>query len=125
WFTYPGEENWIPLTTDRVKEIHQLNKEGVRPEEIGAVVLEEVVEEKPVSYDYENVVGQDSLTRLDERNKKKRRSKGKRKPDGQRPGPKPENKARNAGQSAPPSPANEGKPKSKKRFRGNRRGKSG
>src|SRR5690554_1845418 len=80
WFTYPGEENWIPLTTDRVKEIYQLNKEGVKPEEIGAVVLEEVVEEKPVSYDYENVVGQDSLTRLDDRNKKKRRSKGKRKP---------------------------------------------
>src|SRR3546814_9461386 len=54
WFSYPGEENWIPLTTDRVKEIHQLNKEGVKPEEIGAVVLEEAVEEKPVSYDYAN-----------------------------------------------------------------------
>jgi len=80
WFSYPGEENWIPLTTDRVKEIHQLNKEGVKPSEIGAVVMD-AVEEKPVIYDYENVVGQDSLTRLDERNKKKRRSgKNKRKP---------------------------------------------
>ncbi|MGV3763495.1 PSP1 domain-containing protein [Parapedobacter sp.] len=137
WFTYPGEENWIPLTTDRVKEIHQLNKEGVKPEEIGAVVLEEVVEEKPVSYDYENVVGQDSLTRLDDRNKKKRRSgKGKRKPDERRAGGKPENKARNTGQSTTKkddaaerkgdATAGEGKPKSKRRFRGNnRRGKPG
>jgi len=130
WFTYPGEENWIPLTTDRVKEIYQLNKEGVKPEEIGAVVLEEVVEEKPVSYDYENVVGQDSLTRLDDRNKKKRRgAKGKRKPDGKRQGAKPESKARPAGQPDPKKndvPAGEGKPKSKRRFRGNnRRGKPG
>ncbi|MEC3878026.1 PSP1 domain-containing protein [Parapedobacter sp. 10938] len=130
WFTYPGEENWIPLTTDRVKEIHQLNKEGVKPEEIGAVVLEEVVEEKPVSYDYENVVGQDSLTRLDDRNKKKRRSgKSKRKPDGKRPAPKPENRVRTAEQSAEKkgsATTGEGKPKSKRRFRGNnRRGKPG
>src|SRR5690606_25139770 len=90
WFSYPGEENWIPLTTDRVKEIHGLNKEGVKPEEIGSVVME-APEEKPVTYDYENVVGQDSLTRLDERNKKKRRSaKPKRKPEakkGTAPGP--------------------------------------
>src|SRR5690606_25793090 len=72
WFSYPGEENWIPLTTDRVKEVHALNKEGVKPAEIGAVVLD-APEEKPATYDYENVVGQDRLTRLDERNKKKRR----------------------------------------------------
>lgn len=149
WFTYPGEENWIPVTTERVKEIHQLNKEGVKPAEIGAVVLDEPQEEKPIGYDYENVVGQDSLTRLDDRNKKKRRtSKGKRKPDGQRP--RPENDTRSAGQSAAKkgdspakkadvsarkmdtstkkadAPADEGKPKSKRRFRGNnRRGKPG
>lgn len=137
WFSYPGEENWIPVTTDRVKEINQLNREGVKPEEIGAVVLEDVVEERPVSYDYENVVGQDSLTRLDDRNKKKRRGgKGKRKPEGNRPAPKPEGKASTAGRPATKkddapakkgdTPAGEGKPKSKRRFRGNnRRGKPG
>ncbi|WP_262247735.1 PSP1 domain-containing protein [Parapedobacter soli] len=130
WFSYPGEESWIPLTTDRVKEINQLNKEGIKPEEIGAVELEEVVEEKPVSYDYENVVGQDSLTRLDDRNRKKRRgNKGKRKPDGIRPEPKAEGKARAAGQGGPrksDAPDAEAKQKSKRRFRGNnRRGKPG
>lgn len=79
WFSYPGEENWIPLTTDRVREIHQLNKEGVKPAEIGAVAMEPI-EEKVASYDYENVVGQDSLTRLDDRSKKKKRSGKKKKP---------------------------------------------
>jgi len=133
WFSYPGEENWIPLTTDRVKEIHQLNKEGVRPEEIGAVVME-VVEEKPVSYDYENVVGQDSLTRLDDRNKKKRRaSKNKRKPDGKGAAPKQlqdkpvnkENTANPAASQAENKPT-DAKPKPRKRFRGNnRKGKPG
>jgi len=45
WFSYPGEENWIALTTTRVKEISQLNKEGIKPEELG-VVLKESAEEK-------------------------------------------------------------------------------
>lgn len=76
WFSYPGEENWIPLTTERVKEIHEMNKAGVRPAELGAAVLAPT-EEKAPTFDYENVVGQDSLTRLDERNKKKRRKKKK------------------------------------------------
>ena len=141
WFSYPGEENWIPLTTDRVKEIHGLNKEGVKPEEIGSVVME-APEEKPVTYDYENVVGQDSLTRLDERNKKKRRSaKPKRKPEakkGTAPGPsrdksRPPKQAKSAQPQKEAKPV-EGKEKStdakasrpKRRFRGNnRKGKSG
>ena len=133
WFSYPGEENWIPLTTDRVKEINQLNKEGIKPEEIGAVVMD-AVEEKPVVYDYENVVGQDSLTRLDERNKKKRRStKSKHKPEAKKAAPKqtpqkPDGKVPNTKQAKPENTATEGKPqKPKKRFRGNnnRKGKNG
>lgn len=71
WFSYPGEENWIPITVARVKEIHALNKDGVKPEEMGEVVIQPK-EEKVVSYDYENVVGQDSLTRLDEKGKKRK-----------------------------------------------------
>ncbi|RQP07593.1 MAG: hypothetical protein EAS52_26100 [Parapedobacter sp.] len=134
WFSYPGEENWIPLTTDRVKEIYQLNKEGVKPAEIGAVILE-APEEKPVIYDYENVVGQDSLTRLDDRSKKKKRSgKSKRKPDGKKAAAAPpQGKAAEPGIPAKQpatekenKPAEAKAPKSKKRFRGNnRKGKGG
>ncbi len=71
WYSYPKAENWIPLPVDKVKEFIEMNKEGKKPEElVSPIVTEEV--EKPIVYDYENVVGQDSLTRLDERNRKKK-----------------------------------------------------
>ncbi|MGZ3756607.1 MAG: PSP1 domain-containing protein [Mucilaginibacter sp.] len=82
WFSYPREESWIPIPIHRVKEIQQMNKEGKLPEDLGEVVE---IETKPVKIlDYENVVGQDSLTRLDERsrnkNKNKNRNKNKKQP---------------------------------------------
>src|SRR3569833_688983 len=65
WFSYPGEESWLPLPIARVKEIQQMNRDGVIPPDLGEIVE---VETKPAKVlDYENVVGQDSLTRLDER----------------------------------------------------------
>lgn len=70
WFSYPKEESWIPLTLARVKEVQQMNREGVLPEDLA--VISEVVVAPPKVLDYENVVGQDSLTRLDERNRKKK-----------------------------------------------------
>lgn len=79
WFSYPMAENWIPLTIDRVKQIQQMNKEGVFPPDL---LEEPEAETKPVvkAPDYENVVGQDSLTRLDDnRNKKKSKNKNRNK----------------------------------------------
>ncbi|GGH10156.1 hypothetical protein GCM10007352_15850 [Mucilaginibacter phyllosphaerae] len=65
WFSYPREESWVPMPIAKVKEIQQLNREGIIPADLGEVVE---METKPVKVlDYENVVGQDSLTRLDER----------------------------------------------------------
>lgn len=87
WFSYPMDESWIPLAIKRVKEIQVLNKEGVKPEDL----QDEAVElEKPVIakvLDYENVVGQDSLTRLDDKaNKRKKPNRNnKSKPQGQKP----------------------------------------
>ncbi len=84
WFSYPNDENWIALDLARVKEIQKLNKEGIKPEFLKELVAEK---DKPVVakvFDYENVVGQDSLTRLDNksvRNKKNNRKKGN-KPNG-------------------------------------------
>lgn len=71
WFSYPNEENWIPIEISRVKEIQKLNKEGVKPEDLKAEAadLETIA---PKVLDYENVVGQDSLTRLDDRNRRKK-----------------------------------------------------
>ena len=77
WFSYPMEDSWIPLEIDRVKEIQQQNKDGIFPPDLGESVE---IESKPVKVlDYENVVGQDSLTRLDERNRNKKKTKNKNK----------------------------------------------
>ncbi|QEM13219.1 regulatory iron-sulfur-containing complex subunit RicT [Mucilaginibacter rubeus] len=85
WFSYPGEESWVPLPIKKVKEIQQQNKDGVLPEDLGEIVVVEAAPAKVL--DYENVVGQDSLTRLDERrnnNKKKNKNRNKnQKPGGQ------------------------------------------
>lgn len=86
WFSYPNQENWIPIEISRVREIQKLNKEGIKPEDL----KDEAAELEPVQptkiLDYENVVGQDSITRLDERQnnkkKKKRNNKSRPKPDG-------------------------------------------
>ncbi len=68
WFSYANQEDWIPLKVDRVKEIMAMNKKGEKPVNL----KDEAVELKTTAivekvHDYENVVGQDSLTRLDER----------------------------------------------------------
>ena len=76
WYVYPGEENtWIPLDINRVKEIQAMNRNGEKPEDLKDLALE-IEETKLVvkAFDYENVVGQDSLTRLDEKAKKKKKS---------------------------------------------------
>lgn len=78
WFSFPGDENWISLEIDKVKQIAEGNKDGIIPEDLIEVKETVEVTVKPVTYDYENVVGQDSLTRLDEKGKKKKRPSRKR-----------------------------------------------
>jgi len=78
WFSFPGDENWISLEIDKVKQIAEGNKDGIIPEDLIEVKETVEVAVKPVTYDYENVVGQDSLTRLDEKGKKKKRPSRKR-----------------------------------------------
>ena len=83
WFAYPREESWIPLPIHKVKEIQAMNKEGVIPPDLGELAELETKLTAKV-FDYENVVGQDSLTRLDERrnsNKKKNKNRNNRNPN--------------------------------------------
>jgi hypothetical protein len=84
WFSYPNQEDWIPLKVDRVKEIMAMNKKGQKPSNLKDEAVElatTVIVEKV--HDYENVVGQDSLTRLDDkRNKNNRNNNNRNKPAG-------------------------------------------
>ena len=75
WFTYADEPSkFISVSVDEVKEIIALNKTGVFPEEIKTNI--EIPAEK--GPDYENVVGQDSLTRFDR--KKRNNNNNRRRP---------------------------------------------
>jgi cell fate regulator YaaT (PSP1 superfamily) len=79
WFAYEGEwMNWHKLTTGQANEIIALNKKKEKVaslEEYAVELIEEVKSE------YENVVGQDSLTRFDspKRKNKRRNNRGKQK----------------------------------------------
>ena len=76
FFSYTDEpDNFIPLPVDRVKEIMEMNKNSAKPADLLIKIAPKLIEKTP---DYENVVGQDSLTRFDKskksKNKNKRRS---------------------------------------------------
>jgi len=116
WFSYPNTEDWIPLKVDRVKEIMAMNKRGQKPINL----KEEAVELTPVAVvekipDYENVVGQDSLTRLDDKPRNKGNKNNRNNPNkanenrnsGNRPekGPRP---PQNAKPAQGPKPAIQG-----------------
>ncbi len=82
WFSYPKEENWVPVPIKHVREIQVINKSGELVSDLGESKAIDVNAVK--AFDYENVVGQDSLTRLDERsanrNKKNNNNRNKPKP---------------------------------------------
>jgi cell fate regulator YaaT (PSP1 superfamily) len=84
WFSYHGAENWIPIEITRVKEIQKMNKEGITPEDLGEAADILVPETKKL--DYENVVGQDSLTRLDDRGNRNKNNNNSRNNRNKKPG---------------------------------------
>ncbi len=83
WYSFSDSNKQYPLTIDRVKEILELNKKGVRPEELQAVELDVDTEKKGIKVDvgFVNDVGQISLKAL-ERSSKKRKGAPKGRPQG-------------------------------------------
>lgn len=76
WFVSnnPEQSDWICLPADKVSEYIQLNQEGIKPP------FELKTEIKPLKtetelLDFKNDMGSESLTRLDEREKMKKKSK--------------------------------------------------
>lgn len=83
FFSYTSEpDNFIALPVDRVKEIIDLNSKGEKPADLPVYTERKIVEKK---LDYENVVGQDDVTRFDKKkkqnNKNKNRNNKKRNPN--------------------------------------------
>lgn len=63
--------NLVTLTVDEVKEIIELNKRGQKAEPFGSGNRSD---REAKTVDYENVVGQDDLTRFDKKKKKKNKN---------------------------------------------------
>lgn len=93
WYAYEGEwMNWHKITKEQAKEIIALNKKKEKVASLEEYALDLVETTKT---EFENVVGQDSLTRFDnpKSNKKRKNKKGKRNNKRSR---KPQNKKNNA-----------------------------
>jgi len=73
--TKEGSNTIVQLSVDKVKEVIFLNKKG---QDISELKDESIVTEKPDKVEFENVVGQDSLTRFDEKKKRAPRPKNNR-----------------------------------------------
>jgi len=75
WYSFKkyGPENVTAISVERAFEVLELNKKGKKPD-----TLKEVSISKNISFDYDDVVGQESITRFDKKKKKhynKRRNK--------------------------------------------------
>ena len=73
WYAYEGEwMNWHKISAEQANEIVELNEKGEK-----VASLEEFASElmENTTIDFENVVGQDSLTRFDTPKRRKKRSK--------------------------------------------------
>ncbi len=100
WWSYTSEPDvFIPLSIARTKEIFKLNAENIKP----ADLLEpkqfkelEIVKQP----DYENVVGQDSLTRFDNLKKKNNNNKPKHNNNNRKPNPNQKPQAEGAKNNA-------------------------
>lgn len=75
WYSYFEDNTWIPVEAKRVKEIQEMNKRGEKPEDLRDLAAA-IEESKTITkaFDYENVVGQDSLTRLDDKSRRQKNS---------------------------------------------------
>ena len=82
FFTFADEpDQFLPVPARRVKEIIEMNKRGEKPEELGVLKTQKEIEEVDEP-DFENVVGQDSLTRFDQSKRSKKKKKNKKGPGG-------------------------------------------
>ncbi|MES2479316.1 MAG: regulatory iron-sulfur-containing complex subunit RicT [Bacteroidota bacterium] len=76
WYAFPSSSKHYPLTIERVKEILELNKQGVFPEELQAVELEATAKEKlKIDVGFVNDVGQITLKNLEKKKSKNKNKK--------------------------------------------------
>lgn len=94
WYSLPDERNeWVAVNLNDAKEILALNEKGEKIEDLKGYDANKVSADIPT---YENVVGQDELTRFDNQNRRKAKSKRRPKGRGNNPHKGPQNRAKNS-----------------------------
>jgi len=108
WFAYTDNfANWHVLNIEQVKEIIVQNKQKIRVSSLEDFAIEIVVEQEA---NFNNAMGQESLTRFDQPKKSKNKNRNKNKNKGQNPNP---NANQNQGEK-PASNPNQGQNKNQK-----------
>jgi cell fate regulator YaaT (PSP1 superfamily) len=105
WWSYTSEPDvFIPLSIERTKEIFKLNADNQKPADL--LEAKQYQDLKPVKEpDYENVVGQDSLTRFDSKKKPNNKHKNNNQKKNATGGPKPQQtKPQQSGENKSPKP---------------------
>ena len=83
WFAYTDNmAHWHVINADQVKEIIALNKQKQRAASLEDYAVEPVETDETIEKNFQNVVGQDSLTRFDKPKNKKKKRPNKKKPAG-------------------------------------------
>jgi cell fate regulator YaaT (PSP1 superfamily) len=102
WWSYTSEPDvFIPLSIARTKEIFKLNAENIKPADLLEPKQYKELEVAVKQPDYENVVGQDSLTRFDhkKKNNNNRNRNNNRKPNPNQASAGPANKQNSGGEA--------------------------
>jgi hypothetical protein len=107
WFAYTDNfANWHVLKIEQVKEIIAQNKEKKRASSLEDFAIEIVVEQEA---NFNNAMGQESLTRFDQPKKSKNKNKNRNKSKGPNPNPNQQEKTGgNTANSAPNPNQNKG-----------------
>ena len=107
WWSYTSEPDvFIPLSIERTKEVMRLNNEGKKPNDLlEAKQYQELNATK--APDYENVVGQDSLTRFDTKKKPNNNKNRNHNPKKQGNNPRPQQLKNQTGSEKPVSKPNQ------------------
>jgi len=107
WYVLPDSSKQYPLLIDRVKQIKNLNKQNIIPDDLGAVEVNGKPKEEMINVD---LTGQFSIKALDNADRKKRQNrpggppqqrKGDNRPNN-RPNNRPDNRPDNRTPPGPP-----------------------
>ncbi|MCZ2356956.1 MAG: Signal peptidase-like protein [Bacteroidia bacterium] len=71
WFSYPKDDTWVPITAEKVVELAEMNKQGIKPPSLTSINEIENETTTTRQHDFVDVVGQvshESLTKNEQRN---------------------------------------------------------